>query len=245
MPSLSVVLPAHNEGATVVDVVEEVSAILHELGVDNEIILVNDGSTDETGKIGRALAQRIPGFQLIEHFPSRHYGGALKAGFAVATKEFIAFFPTDKQFAFSDIHRLLAKIGEADIVSGYRANRKDNQIRKLNALAWNTAVRVLFGYLCRDVDCGFKLFRREILKHVKLVSDGAVIDIELLAGAKARGWRIVEVELPHFPRIAGRASGANFRVIAKALRDLLCFRVRLWQELRAKRRSRAAVEKVR
>lgn len=243
MLSLSVVLPAHNEETTVESVVEEVFAVVQQLGVDYEIIVVNDGSTDRTGEIGRTLARRIPHFRLVEHFPSRHYGGALKAGFSVAAKELIAFFPADQQFVFREIDRLLAKITEADIVSGYRANRQDNFIRRFNGLGWNTVVWTLFGYLCRDIDCGFKLFRREILEHVKFVTDGAPIDTELLAGAKARGYRIAEVEVTHLPRTAGKATGADFKVITKAFRDLPRFRLRLNEELREERKVRATVKK--
>ena len=237
MTSLSVVIPAHNEEATVESVVEEIVPVVQQLGKDYEIILVNDGSTDRTGEIGRSLAQRIPNFQLIEHFPNRHYGGALKAGFAKATKELIAFFPADKQFVFREIDRLLTKLPAADIISGYRANRQDNLIRRFNGLGWNTVVWMLFGYLCQDIDCGFKLFRREILEHVKLVSDGAPIDTELLAGAKARGYRIAEVELTHLPRTAGKATGADFKVIARAFCDLPRFRLRLNQELREEKQA--------
>jgi hypothetical protein len=96
-------------------------------------------------------------------------------------------------------------------------------------------VRLLFGYLCRDIDCGFKLFRREILEHVTLISDGAMIDTEFLAGAKARGYRIAEVPVSHLPRVAGHPTGANVKVIVKAFRDLARFRLRLSRELRAER----------
>ena len=103
--------PAYNEEATVTAAVEEVSQVAQTLGMDFEIILVNDGSRDHTGEIARAdLAPRIPNFRLVEHYPNRGYGGALKAGFAAASKELIAFTPADKQFDFSEIHRLLAKL---------------------------------------------------------------------------------------------------------------------------------------
>jgi glycosyltransferase involved in cell wall biosynthesis len=203
--------------------------------MDYEIILVNDGSTDRTGEIARELEQRIPNFRLVEHYPNRGYGGSLKAGFTAATKGLIAFTPADKQFVFGEITRFLAKIDQADIVSGYRANRQDPLIRKFNALGWNMTVRLLFGYLCRDIDCGFKLFRREILEHVTLISDGAMIDTEFLAGAKARGYRIAEVPVTHLPRVAGHPTGANVKVIVKAFRDLARFRLRLSRELRAER----------
>ncbi len=235
MSGLSIVLPAYNEEENVASAVEEVSTVAQQLGVDYEIILVNDGSTDRTGEIGRELMQRIPNFRLVEHYPNRGYGGALKAGFAAATKDLIAFIPADRQFVFAEVGRFLERIGEADIVSGYRADRQDNIIRKLNAFGWNMLVRLLFGYLCRDIDCGFKLFRREVLDHVSIVSNGAMIDTEFLAGARARGFRIAEVEVTHLPRVAGEATGANLKVIARAFRDLVRFRRRLSRELREER----------
>jgi glycosyltransferase involved in cell wall biosynthesis len=237
MPSLSIVLPAYNEEENVASAVEEVSAVAQQLGMDYEIILVNDGSADRTGDIARELEQRISNFRLVEHYPNRGYGGALKAGFAAATTDLVAFTPADKQFVFEEITRFLEEIDQADIVSGYRANRQDPLIRKFNALGWNMTVRMLFGYLCRDIDCGFKMFRREILKHVNIVSDGAMIDTEFLAGAKARGYRIAEVPVTHLPRVAGHPTGANVRVIVKAFRDLARFRLRLSQELRAERKK--------
>ena len=237
MSSLSVVLPAYNEEANVASAVEKISTVAQHLGMEYEIILVNDGSTDRTGEIGRELAQRIPNFRLVEHYPNRGYGGSLKAGFAAATKDLIAFAPADNQFDFSEISLLLDRLDGAEIVSGYRAQREDRFIRKVNAFGWNTLVRLLFGYLCRDIDCGFKLFRREILDHVTIVSDGAMIDTELLAGARARGYRIAEAPVTHLPRVGGEATGANIRVIARAFRDLARFRARLSRELREERRK--------
>ena len=233
MTSLSIVLPAYNEAENAARAIQEVSEVAQNLDLDHEIILVNDGSTDRTGEVARELVGQIPHFRLVEHYPNRGYGGSLKAGFAASTKEWIAFTPADRQFKFSEIERFLEKTDQADIVSGYRADRQDNFMRKLNAFGWNTLVRLLFGYLCRDIDCGFKLFRREILQHVTLTSDGAMIDTEFLAGARARGFRIAEVPVTHLPRVAGAATGANLKVILKAFRDLLDFRLRLSRELRA------------
>jgi glycosyltransferase involved in cell wall biosynthesis len=234
---LSVVIPAYNEEANVASAVERVSSVLQPLGLEYEIIVVNDGSRDRTGEIVRELQSRVPKLKLVEHFPNRGYGGSLKAGFAAAVCEWIAFTPSDNQFDFSEITLLLARAGEADIVSGYRANRQDPFVRKLNALGWNTVVRLLFGYLCRDIDCGFKLFRREVLKHVHIESNGAMIDTEFLAGARARGYKITDVPVTHLPRVAGHPTGANLKVIVKAFRDLGNFRLRLWRELSDERRA--------
>lgn len=238
MSSLSVVLPAYNEEENVEAAVEHVSGVARTLDREYEIILVNDGSTDRTGEIGRQLEERVPHFFLVEHYPNRGYGGALKAGFEAATKDLIAFYPADAQFDFGEVERLLEALDEedADVVCGYRSDRQDHFIRKLNAFGWNMVVRMLFGSLCRDIDCGFKLFRREVLNHVNIVSDGAMIDTEFLAGAKARGFRIAEAPVTHLPREAGAATGANLAVIARAFRDLVAFRLRLNQELREESR---------
>lgn len=238
MLSLSIVLPAYNEEENVEAAVEHVSNVAQTLDREYEIILVNDGSSDRTGEVGRELEQRVPCFRLVEHYPNRGYGGALQAGFEAAGKELIAFYPADAQFDFAEIERLLEPLERegADVVCGYRFDRQDNAVRKLNAFGWNSVVRILFGRLCRDIDCGFKLFRREILDHVHIVSDGAMIDTEFLAGAKARGFRIAEAPLTHLPREAGEATGANLVVIARAFRDLVRFRIRLNQELRLESR---------
>jgi glycosyltransferase involved in cell wall biosynthesis len=243
MYSLSVVLPAYNEEENAAAAVEAVSEVAWELVTkghisEYEIILVNDGSRDATGQVARELETRIPHFRLVEHYPNRGYGGALKAGFAAATKDLIAFVPADNQFVFAEIDRFLEQIkddvpGAPDIICGYRHDRQDTAIRRFNAFGWNTLVRIMFGYLCRDIDCGFKLFRREVLDRVHLESSGAMVDTEFLAGARARGLRIAEVPVTHLPRTAGEATGADLKVIVKAFHDLYRFRLRLTREMRA------------
>ena len=237
--SLSIIIPAYNEGENVASAVERVAQVAPTLGLEYEIIVVNDGSRDRTGKIAREMQTHIPHMKLVEHFPNRGYGGALKAGFAAAQCDWIAFTASDNQFDFHEISLLLARSAEADIVSGYRAHRQDPLVRRLNALGWNTVVRLLFGFLCRDIDCGFKLFRRELLDHVHIESNGAMIDTEFLAGARARGYKITDVPVTHLPRQAGHPTGANIRVILKAFRDLARFRLRLWQELAEERKQPA------
>jgi glycosyltransferase involved in cell wall biosynthesis len=234
MPSLSIVLPAYNEEANVVAAVEEVSQVAQRLKIDYEIILVNDGSRDRTGELARAeLGPRIPNFRLVEHFPNRGYGGALKAGFAAAAKDLIVFIPADKQFKFDEVDLLLAKLTPTmALVSGWRVQRQDNLIRRLNGLGWNTVVALLFGRTIHDIDCGFKLFRREVLNHIHVESNGAMIDTEMLAEMKARGYQMTDVPVTHLPRLAGSPTGANMRVIVRAFRDLFRFRLRLWRELR-------------
>ncbi len=239
MHSISVVIPAFNEEANVPAAVQRVSETMQALGADYEIIVVNDGSRDRTGEVAKSLVGQVPRLRVVEHYPNRGYGGALKAGFAAATRDLIAFVPADNQFDFRESRLLLSKLNGASIVTGYRANRKDPLIRRLNGLGWNSVVRLLFGYLARDIDCGFKLFRRELLDQVTLESNGAMIDTEFLAGAKLRGYKIAEVPVTHLPRVAGSPTGANLQVIARAFRDLFRFRLRLAREIRAEKRAAA------
>lgn len=238
MMNISIILPAYNEEANLETAIDSVDSAIEFLDLNYEIIVVNDGSTDRSGEVVRDLVDRYPKLKLIEHHPNRGYGGALKAGFEAARFEWIAFLPADNQFDPNEIELLLERIDTADLVSGYRKNRQDRWIRKLNAWGWNMLVRLLFGHLCRDIDCGFKLFRKEILQHVKINSDGAMIDTELLAGAKVRGYRIADVPLTHRPRISGEATGANPIVILRAFRDLIRFRISLWHELISEWRER-------
>lgn len=235
MDNISIVIPAYEEEATVELVVREVSSISQTCFHNYEIILVNDGSKDHTGEISRRLVEEIPCLRVVEHYPNRGYGGALKAGFNAATKDLIAFIPADGQYDFSEIRNLLDNIDHADIVCGYRYNRQDNNIRKINAWGWNRLVQLMFGYLCRDVDCGFKLFRRELLEYMTISSNGALIDTEFLAKARLYQLRIVEVPVTHFNRKAGRATGANLKVIFKAFKDLVGFRFKLIAEERVVR----------
>jgi glycosyltransferase involved in cell wall biosynthesis len=244
MPSLSIVIPAFNEEANVAAAVEEVSQVAASLGLEYEIILVNDGSRDRTGEIARAeLTPRIPHFRLVEHSPNRGYGGALKAGFAAATKDLIAFTASDRQFKFSEITLLLGKLTpDMTLVSGWRVHRQDNFIRRMNGRGWNTVVMILFGRTIHDIDCGFKVFRREVLNHIHIESNGAMIDTEMLAEMRARGFKMADVPVTHLPRTAGSPTGANLKVIFRAFRDLFKFRLRLWRELREEKRARQALK---
>ena len=238
MPSLSIVMPAYNEEANIEEAVRRVSGAAQNLGTDYEIIVVNDGSRDRTGGNARRLLPSIPNLKLVEHYPNRGYGGSLRAGFAAATKELITFIPSDNQYDFNEIRLLVDKLTpDVVLVSGWRANDEDNVMRKINRWGWNLIIRILFGYLLRDIDCGFKVFRRRVLDVIHIESNGAMIDTEMLAQLRARGYRVAEVPVTHLPRLAGSPTGANLKVVARAFRDLFRFRWRLWCELRAEKRA--------
>lgn len=231
VPGISVVLPAYNEEPNVAEAIAAAATAMGSIGADYEIIVVDDGSRDATSSVVESLISSTAGLRLVKHPVNRGYGGALRSGFAAATKDWIMLNASDNQFVMGEVVRFLPLMPAVDLVCGYRADRQDPFIRKLNAFGWNTTVRLLFGYLTKDVDCGFKVFRRTVLDRVNLTSNGAMVDTELLAGARARGFRFAEVPVTHLPRRQGQATGANVRVILRAFQDLWAFRRRLWAEL--------------
>lgn len=227
------VLPAYNEEANIARAVKDADAALDSTGVEYELIVVNDGSRDRTGNILKDLARVHSSLRVVEHFPNRGYGGALRAGFAAASCEWIFQSDSDNQFDYAEIARLIALTPGRDAVVGYREPRRDPLMRRLNGWGWNRLVRLMFGYVVRDIDCAFRLIRRSALESVCLTSDGAMISTELLAGLKARGFVIGETSVTHLPRESGDPTGANMRVILRAFKDLVRYRVDLSRQIRA------------
>lgn len=237
-PSISAVLPAYNEEENIAQAIHDTADALDALDTDYEIIVVDDGSQDRTAEIVRSLQAEYPQLRLVEHPVNRGYGGALRSGFAAATKDLVFLNAADNQFDPAEVENLLPLLEDADIANPYRAARQDPWHRKLNALGWNVLMRLLFGYVARDIDCGFKLFRRDVLDHVNLTTDSALLDTQLLVGAKKRDFKIVEAPVTHLPRTAGSQTGANLGVIVRAFRDLVQYWWELRQELAEEKREK-------
>jgi glycosyltransferase involved in cell wall biosynthesis len=232
VPALSYFFPAHDEAANIEALVAEALLALPELAATFEIVIVDDGSRDGTGAIADRLAAAQPGVvRVVHHAMNRGYGAALRSGFAAAQHPLIGFTDGDRQFRVADLGRLLARMAGGDapaVVAGYRLQRADATVRLLYARAYRLCLRLFFGLPVRDVDCACKLFRREALAGIRLESSGAFLSAELLIKVRARGHRLVEVGVPHYPRTAGRASGADPRVVLRAVRDFWGLRLRLW-----------------
>jgi putative flippase GtrA len=233
--SLSIVLPAYNEDAVIGVTLEQALNVLAAWVKDFEIIVVNDGSTDRTGSIVSAITEAEPRVRIVTHERNQGYGSALADGFAVATKELTFFMDSDGQFVIDDLARLLIFIDEYDAVIGYRLDRQDTWVRKLNAWGWNLLARNILGIQARDIDCAFKLLRTDFLHQHPLETRGAMINAELLYKLKRAGYTYREVGVRHLPRRGGRATGANLRVIARAFRELFHFT----REWRRKERAHA------
>ncbi|MBN1806639.1 MAG: glycosyltransferase family 2 protein [Sedimentisphaerales bacterium] len=226
--SVSVFFPCYNEQDNITRVAEQAVVVLEKLNADFEVIIVNDGSSDNTGKIIDELAAKNNRIKAVHHITNLGYGVALRSGFKTATKEFVFYTDGDGQFDINEMPPLLELMGQCDIVSCYRLNRRDNFIRKINAWCWTKLVCFLFGLKIRDIDCAFKLYRRIIFDNIDLVSTGALIDTEILTRAVRRGYRVVQRGVNHYPRTAGRQTGANLRVVLRAFKELFV----LWGQIR-------------
>ncbi len=218
--SVSFVLPAYNEEENITPAVEGAVAVALEMCSKFEIIVVDDGSTDRTAQLVRECAVRHPEVRLLRHAGNKGYGEALRSGFSEATHEFVFYTDADNQFDLNELPLLLAWAGQADVVAGYRKVRQDPAVRRVNAWCWNRLVRALFYVPVRDIDCAFKLYRRESLAAIEIESRGAMIDTEIMVKLARRGSTIVEVGVTHLPRTAGSTTGANLKVILRALREV-------------------------
>jgi hypothetical protein len=225
---LSLVLPAHNEEGNIEAVTWDALAILPELFQEFEIVIVDDGSTDATPRIIDRLAadERV---RVIHHPQNRGYGAALRSGFAAARGDRILFMDSDRQFDIREVAKLAPLTDRYDIVAGYRLRRNDPWQRVALGAAFNTVVKLLFGVWVRDIDCGFKLFRADLLRGLDLQAPGALLNTEILALAHRQGATLVEVGVTHHPRSAGAQSGGSLRVVLRSLSEML----HLWRRLRA------------
>jgi len=227
---LSYFFPAHNEEANLAGLVDEALATLPALAETFEIVIVDDGSRDETPRIADELAAAQPRVRAVHHEMNLGYGAALRSGFAAARYANIAFTDGDRQFRVADLGRLIERLqaGGVEAVVGYRIRRADPLVRTVYARLYRLANRIFFGLAVRDVDCACKLFSRSSLEGVNVESGGAFLSAELLIKLRARGRRLAEVGVPHYPRTAGSPTGAKPSVVLRAVRDFWLLRLRLW-----------------
>lgn len=225
---LSLVLPAHNEEGNIQAVTWEALAVLPQIFRDFEIVIVDDGSTDATPRLADRLAVEDGRVRVIHHPQNRGYGAALRTGFAVARGDRILFMDSDRQFDIREVANLARYIDRHDIVAGFRIRRNDPWRRVMLGATFNTVIKILFGVRVKDIDCGFKLFRADLLRGMDLQAPGALLNTEILALAHRRGASLIEVGVTHHPRGAGTQSGGSLRVVFRSLGEIL----QLWRRLR-------------
>ena len=214
------VLPCFNEAGNLADMVQDAVIAAGRASARFEIVIVDDGSSDGTARLGALLAETYPEVRLVMHLVNRGYGAAVRTGIQAARMPYILLTDADRQFDLAELVTFLPLLDEAEVVVGYRLRRNDPFGRRAAAAAWNTLVTALYGLPFRDVDCAFKLFPRELLQRLELVSTGAMFSTELLVRARQTGAAVAEIGVHHYPRMTGRPSGGSPRVVVCAFREL-------------------------
>jgi glycosyltransferase involved in cell wall biosynthesis len=233
LPGLTVFLPSHNEEGNVERVVIGFLSELPRVAEHYEVVVVDDGSRDRTGEIADRLAAENPHVLVVHHPKNLGYGGAVSTGLYSGTQPYLLLADGDGQFDPAEMSQLTSRIDHYDVVIGRRKHRADGIMRRVNGKAWTTLSRLLFGLRIRDMDCGFKLFRREAVAGITLQSKSAMITTELMARLAGRNARICEVDVTHLPRLAGEQTGNKPLVVLSAFRDMFS----LYWELKAARRG--------
>ena len=220
LTSLTVVLPCHDEADNVHAAISAAREAAAAAARDYEVLVVDDGSADATRRLAAAATVDDPRVRLLVHETNRGYGTALRTGIEAARCDWILLTDADLQFDVSQVRDFVGPARTHDLVLGHRVVRMDPLVRRVNAYAWNRLVGRVFDLGVRDVDCAFKLIRRELAQRLRLSADGAMISTEMLARARLAGAAITELGVRHRPRTAGHQSGANPAVVLTAFREL-------------------------
>lgn len=225
---LTIFFPFWNEEDNIDLVISKAIPVANKIAENWEILMIDDGSSDKSLERIKALSKTDKRLVTISHDKNRGYGAALKTGFANAKYKYIVFNDGDGQFDFSEINKFMEKIENADVVIGYRKKRLDHPFRHILMNLLKIWDYVLFNFSFKDIDCGFKLFKKEAVEKIQpLKSEGAMITTEILAKSKKAKLKILEVEVHHYPRIFGDQSGGNLRVILRAVKESLI----LWKDI--------------
>ncbi len=204
--NVSLILPAWKEGEALPRAIREADDALRTVATHYEIIVVDDGSVDGSAECLESLKQEYYSLRVLRHEENQGYGAALRTGFDAAKCDLVVFTDADSQFDLREIDRFVLLAREYDIVCGYRIDRQDTPLRCLYSRIYNGLVRTLVGTKVRDIDCAFKMFRRETLHRLEITTDGFLVNTELLTQAGQQGYSIVEVGVTHRPRREGQST---------------------------------------
>lgn len=228
--SLSIFFPCYNDAGTIGSLIAAADTVAAKYTADYEIIVIDDGSTDSSRELLRGLTNKFPKLRLVFHERNRGYGGALRSGFAHATKDLIFYTDGDGQYDVFELQKLLPIMqdgqGGIDVVNGYKISRNDPSHRVVIGTVYLRLMRLLFNFHTRDVDCDFRLIHRRALDHIELTHDSGVICLELVKKLELAGFRFAEYPVHHYHRVYGKSQFFNIRRLIQTGVNIL----RLWWE---------------
>lgn len=228
--SISVFFPAYNDAPSLPGLLEKTYAVLNGNFSDFEVIVVNDGSRDNTSEVLARLQKRYGStLRVVTHPVNRGYGGALRSGFAAATKDLVFYTDGDGQYDPGELILLYQKLRpDVGFVNGFKLQRNDPRHRIFIGNVYNRFARILFGVKIRDIDCDFRLMRRDLLQSLNLVSTSGTICVELVRKLELSGCAVEEVGVHHYPRLHGHSQFFRVKSLLTTFYQLGRLRVQLF-----------------
>ncbi|MBI2029033.1 glycosyltransferase family 2 protein [Candidatus Gottesmanbacteria bacterium] len=224
LKSLSIFFPCYNDDRTIESLVRRGYKAAKRSSWDFELIVVDDGSNPNTKTKLKILKKNYPSLIIITHKVNKGYGAALKSGFDISSKQWVFYTDGDGQYDPSELVKLIAKLKEdVDVVNGYKLSRKDNMLRIISGLIYNKILHTIYNLPISDIDCDFRLIRRELLKKINLKSSSGTICLELVVKLKRQGARFLEVGVNHYPRLYGNSQFFRLPSLIKTLAESLKF----------------------
>jgi glycosyltransferase involved in cell wall biosynthesis len=228
LSSITAFFPAFNDGGTIPSMVISALITLPKVTDDYDVVVVNDGSQDYTAEVIEELERLYPQVSVVTHPTNMGYGRALRSGFEAATKEWIFYTDGDAQYDPRELERLVEAVDlQTDVVNGFKIARSDPLHRIVIGRLYHHMVKVLFGFKLRDVDCDFRLMKRDIFKKVSLHSTSGTICLEMVKKIQDAGFRFGEVPVRHYHRAYGKSQFFNFRRLIRTAVQL----AQLWWRL--------------
>ncbi|MCI0472076.1 MAG: glycosyltransferase family 2 protein [Ignavibacteria bacterium] len=230
---LSVFFPAYYDEGNIGKVVESAVKVLEELKLkDYEVVVIEDGSPDKTGEVADVMAAKYEKVRVIHHEKNMGYGATLKDGFTSAKLDYVFYTDGDNQFDLNELKRFVALVPFADMIVGYRKKKQYSLYRKFTSLSYNYLLKLIFGLDYWDIDCAFKLFRRDLFDKITINSVDAFIDAEIMLKAKLLGYTSIEMGVTHLPRVDGVSTGARPSVILRTIKEVFEYRKEYKNELK-------------
>lgn len=220
-PRISLFFPVYRDEATVSRVTAKAVALLSKVAAEYEVIIVNDGSPDNAGRIAEELARAEPHVRVIHHPRNLGYGAALRTGFEAAKYEWIAFTDGDDEYEVADLQKLLRLRDYYDLVITFRYAKRYSGVRIFISYVYNKVLRFLFQTPYRDISCGLRLIRKHVVDELQLIATSPFIGAEIAIRTMLKGYRVGEVGIQTFPREFGKGASTSFKNILATIKDML------------------------
>ena len=223
--TLSIFFPAYYDENNIDKVVHKAVKVADELDLkDYEITIIEDGSPDKTGEVADKLASQYKKVKAVHHKKNMGYGATLLEGFTTAKFDYVFYTDGDNQFELEDLKKFVALIPYSDIVIGYRKKKQYSTYRKLTSFIYNMTLRLMFDIDYIDIDCAFKLIKRDLFDKITIQTKDAFIDAEIMIQAKILGYTTTEIGVKHLPRIDGISTAARPSIILRTIKEILQYR---------------------